>query len=325
MNVLSLFDGMSAGQLALSRAGIKVDKYFASEIEKSAIKITMKNFPDTIQLGSVVDVKCETLPKIDLLIGGSPCQSFSMAGKQKGMVTKCNINIVTLEQYLNLKKEGFEFEGQSYLFWEYMRIYKELKPKFFLLENVRMDKRWENLISETIGIKPIFLNSALVSAQNRERNYWTNISISGLPEDKKIMLKDIVHENVDIECSSTNGDKAHCLTSSYNGAVWWNSIERKQRTMLFEELTKYIVPFDDTLKILNKEVDKGKVGYFKTDSQANRVYHIHDKAVTLCGEAGGGSAKMGQYLLGCISPDRIEKRQNGQRFSNGKKFYTLTA
>ena len=117
MNVLSLFDGMSCGQQALERNGIKVDNYFASEIDNYAIKVTMANYPNTKQLGSVVDVDGYSLPNIDLLIGGSPCQSFSFAGRRKGMSTKDEQEIITLDHYLELKNEGFEFEGQSYLFW----------------------------------------------------------------------------------------------------------------------------------------------------------------------------------------------------------------
>jgi DNA (cytosine-5)-methyltransferase 3A len=127
MNVLSLFDGMSCGQQALERAGIKVENYFASEIDKYAIQVTMANYPNTKQLGSVVDVNAVDLPKIDLLIGGSPCQSFSFAGKRKGMSTKDEQEILTLEHYLELKAEGFEFEGQSYLFWEFMRLLNETR------------------------------------------------------------------------------------------------------------------------------------------------------------------------------------------------------
>jgi len=209
MNVLSLFDGMSCGQQALERAGIKVDNYFASEIDKYAIQVTMANYPNTIQLGSVVNVVGENLPKIDILIGGSPCQSFSFAGKRKGMSTKDEQEILTLEHYLRLKSEGFEFEGQSYLFWEYMRLLNEVKPKYFLLENVMMGKKWEKILSEAIGVKPIMINSSLVSGQNRKRLYWTNIglsndglfgeSISGIeqPIDKGILLKDILEENVE--------------------------------------------------------------------------------------------------------------------------------
>jgi len=209
MNVLSLFDGMSCGRQALERAGIKIDKYYASEIDKYAIKATMNNYPDTIQLGSVINVDGYSLPNIDILIGGSPCQSFSFAGKRKGMSTKDEQEILTLEHYIELKLEGFEFEGQSYLFWEYMRILKEIKPTFFLLENVMMGDKWELILSKAIGVKPIEINSSLVSAQNRRRLYWTNIGMkpSGLfgdlesvipqPKNKKILLKDILQNDVD--------------------------------------------------------------------------------------------------------------------------------
>ena len=209
MNVLSLFDGMSCGQQALERAGISYDKYYASEIDKHAIKVTQANYPSTIQLGSVTGVDGYALPQIDLLIGGSPCQSFSFAGLRKGMSTKDEQEVLTLEHYLKLKQEGYEFEGQSYLFWEFMRILKEVKPKYFLLENVMMGEKWEKVLSKAIGVNPIEINSALVSAQNRRRLYWTNIGLepAGLfgflessikqPKDKNILLKDILETDVD--------------------------------------------------------------------------------------------------------------------------------
>jgi DNA-cytosine methyltransferase len=209
MNVLSLFDGMSCGQQALERNGIKVDNYFASEIDKYAITVTMANYPNTKQIGSVIDVDGYSLPKIDLLMGGSPCQSFSFAGKRKGMSTKDEQEILTLEHYLQLKKEGFEFEGQSYLFWEYMRLLNETKPKYFLLENVMMGEKWEKILSKAIGVNPIMINSSLLSAQNRQRLYWTNIGLepAGLfgypqstieqPKDKGILLKDVLESEVD--------------------------------------------------------------------------------------------------------------------------------
>ena len=209
MNVLSLFDGMSCGQQALERCGIEVENYYASEIDKYAIQVTMANYPNTIQLGSVVGVDGYKLPKIDLLIGGSPCQSFSFAGKRKGMATKCETEILTLEHYLELKAEGYEFEGQSYLFWEFMRLLNECKPKYFLLENVEMGEKWEKVLSKAIGVNGIHINSALVSAQNRKRIYWTNIgmqpgglfgdleSIIQQPKDKGILLKDILESEVD--------------------------------------------------------------------------------------------------------------------------------
>lgn len=314
MNVLSLFDGISCGQAALERAGIKVDKYYASEIDKYAIQVTQKNYPDTVQIGDVTKVSYENgileyenvmqdVGKIDLLIGGSPCQGFSFAGKQ-----------------LNFEDE------RSKLFFEYVRLLEETKPKYFLLENVKMKKEYQDVITKYLGVEPILIDSALVSAQTRKRLYWTNIPNVEQPEDKGIMLKDIVHENVDMNSSiCTEDGKSYALTASYNGAVWWNSVQRKQRTMVFEELVEYIVPFDKTLQILDKEVERGKAGYFRKDSQGNRVYYIHDKAVTLCGNAGGLGAKTGLYLFGCITPDRVNKKQNGQRFNDGKKFYTLTA
>jgi DNA (cytosine-5)-methyltransferase 3A len=209
MNVLSLFDGMSCGQQALERAGVKVNKYFASEIDKYAIQVTMANYPETIQLGSVVNVIGKELPKIDLLIGGSPCQSFSFAGKRKGMSTKDEQEILTLNHYLELKSQEYEFEGQSYLFWEYMRLLNEVKPKYFLLENVMMSQKWKDVLTNAIGINPIMINSALVSAQNRKRLYWTNIGAinDGLfgeitcgiqqPDDCGVLLKDILEPQVD--------------------------------------------------------------------------------------------------------------------------------
>lgn len=179
MRVLSLFDGMSCGQIALRQLGIKVDTYYASEVDKFAIAQTMLNFPDTIQLGDVRNIDARTLGHIDLLMGGSPCQSFSFAGKRAGISTKQNEEIYTLERYLELKQAGFEFEGQSYLFWEYVRILQELRESnpdvYFLLENVEMGKKWEKVLSEAIGLQGVHINSALVSAQIRKRIYWTNI------------------------------------------------------------------------------------------------------------------------------------------------------
>ena len=213
MIVLSLFDGMSCGQIALKELGAKVDKYYASEIDKHAIKQTKLNFPDTIQLGSVTDVDVSKLDKIDLLIGGSPCTNFSFAGKRNGMSTTTNEEIYTLDRYLELKKEGFQFEGESFLFWEYMRILNDIRkynPNVkFLLENVEMGKKWERTLSEAIGLFGVHINSALVSAQNRKRIYWTNIRTKQMglfgevysdipqPEDRGILLKDILEDGVE--------------------------------------------------------------------------------------------------------------------------------
>ena len=299
MRVLSLFDGISCGRVALERAGIPVETYYASEIDKYAIQVAQKNYPDTIQIGDVCNVDfSEYIGKVDLIIGGSPCQGFSFAGKQ------LNFN-----------------DPRSKLFFEFVRAIKTIKPKYFLLENVKMKKEYQDIISDLLGVQPIEINSALVSAQNRKRLYWTNIPNISQPTDKGILLKDIVHEYADVD-----REKSLCIDANYyKGGNLKNYYEKHRRQLVFETLNKYIVPFDKTLQILEKEVEKGKVGFFRKDSQANRVYFIHDKAVCLCGDAGGGAAKMGQYLFGCITPDRVEKRQNGQRFNNGTKFYTLTA
>ena len=151
MNVLSLFDGMSCGQIALNKLGIKYDNYFASEIDKYAVQVTQKNYPNTKQIGSVTEVKGEDLPKIDLLIGGSPCQSFSTLGDGSGL------------------------NGKSGLFFEYVRLLKETNPKYFLLENVMMKKEYQDVISKCLGVEPIMINSKHYTGQNRKRLYWTNI------------------------------------------------------------------------------------------------------------------------------------------------------
>ena len=213
IRVLSLFDGMSCGQIALRELGVPVERYYASEVDKFAIAQTQLNFPDTVQLGDVRQVDPLKLGRIDLLIGGSPCQSFSFAGKRLGMKTTENEEVYTLDRYLRLKEERLEFEGQSYLFWEYMRILTTLRavnPKIrFLLENVRMKKKWERVLSEAIGCWGVHINSALVSAQNRHRIYWTNIRqrkdrlfdppLSDIPQpaDRGVLLKDILEMEVD--------------------------------------------------------------------------------------------------------------------------------
>jgi len=182
MNVLSLFDGISCGRLALERAGIKVKKYYSSEINKHAIRVAQNNYPETIQIGDAVGCSgssnnrfltwnkvCSQLTTIDLLIGGSPCQGFSSSGKQ-----------------LNFK------DPRSALFFEFVRLLKELKPKYFLLENVRMKQEYQDIISKYLKVEPIIINSSLVSAQNRVRLYWTNIPGIKQPRDRKIKLRDIL-------------------------------------------------------------------------------------------------------------------------------------
>ena len=194
-NVLSLFDGISCGAQALKDSNVKFNNYYSSEVDKSTIKIALHNHPEIIPVGDVRNLIGKDFKGVDLIIGGSPCQNFSFCGTRKGMTTKEGIEVTSLKQYLQLKKEGFEFEGQSYLFWEFVRLVKEIKPKYFLLENVRMDKKWEDLISEILGVKPVKINSSRVVPQNRFRNYWTNIPTS-VPEDRSVQLSDFIRQAV---------------------------------------------------------------------------------------------------------------------------------
>ena len=183
MNVLSLFDGMSGGQLALDKANIKYNKYYASEISSHSIKITQKNYPNTIQLGDVVELSNEKLSKlgnIDLLIGGSPCT---------------NLTITVINNYEH--NQGLE-GNQSRLFYEYIRIKNFLKPKYFLLENVAsMTDDNRDIITQLMGVEPILINSNIFSSQDRERYYWTNIPLDPLPLSKNLVLKDIMAKNIE--------------------------------------------------------------------------------------------------------------------------------
>lgn len=215
INVLSLFDGMSCGRIALDRIGIKVNKYYASEIDKYAMKVSKENWEDITQLGDVNSIKQwyedNEKPSIDLMLMGSPCQGFSNASKDK----------------LNFE------HPQSKLFFVAVEIMKLVKPKYFLLENVKMKKEWQDIISSYMGVEPIKINSALVSAQSRNRLYWTNIPNVSEPKDKGIVLKDILDDNLDFSetysnylnsswgdkkktamVKSTEDKKSHCLTAS---------------------------------------------------------------------------------------------------------------
>jgi len=213
MRVLSLFDGMSCARIALDRVGIAVTSYKASELDKYAIKVSHENYPDIEQLGDVCDVKAEDVGEVDLLIGGSPCQDLSFAGKGKGL------------------KEG----TRSSLFFEFVRLKNELKPKYFILENVRMKQENQDIISKYLGVKPKQFNSSLVSAQNRNRLFWTNIDFD-LPEDKGIILADILEDGV------TDRGKSHCLDANYfKGGNLKSYFEKHRRQLIFnKEITSPI-------------------------------------------------------------------------------------
>ena len=254
MRVLSLFDGISCGKVALERAELPVDKYVAYEIEPNAIKISRKNYPEIEQRGDVTTADFKQYEGFDLLIAGSPCQGFSVAGKQ-----------------LNFA------DPRSRLYFEFERALQEAKPTWFLLENVCMKKEYADTITERLGVQPIEINSGLVSAQNRKRLYWTNIPGVQQPLDKGVQLRDIVHEFV--------GEQI--------------------------DLDAYKIQNDRAKEVIEKEVEKGKILRVGND------YIIHNTHIEL--------GAPGNYLFGCITPERVNKRQNGRRFNTGEKFYTLTA
>lgn len=251
-------------------------KYYASEIDKYPIKVTQANFPNTIQLGDVQDIQPHNWQQsTDMLVGGSPCQGFSFAGKQ-----------------LNFADE------RSKLFFEFVRLRDKLKPKYFLLENVVMKKEYQDVISSYLGVQPLMLNSSLFTAQNRKRLYWTNFPIDSDIEDKQIILQDILEED-GIACkemTNVNG-KSHCLTATYNGAVWWNSIQRKQRTMV------------GCIEVGHAE----EYAHYRHE-QAKRVYHQEGKSPTLLTMQGGNrEPKVATYSTkgGRIVNRRLD--ENGTR------------
>lgn len=237
-NILSAFDGMSCGQLAINKYLSKDEyKWFASEVHYPSMNVTNHNFPKTVQLGDVSKITGMMIPKdIFMVIGGSPCQGFSLAGRRKGMVAKDdleNIEVTSLFQYMNLKESGFQFEGESYLFWEFIRLVKLVKPKYYLLENVKMAKRWEKIISKELGVEPIHINSNLLTAQNRDRYYWTNIPGITQPENTFTHISEVVpgaiggwgkrgrkykgDEYYTLVATTRKDGKSNCLTKSACG------------------------------------------------------------------------------------------------------------
>ena len=207
---LSLFDGISCGQEALKRAGISTRIFLASEIEKYPKMITRKNHPLTVQLGDVTKIESVNLPPINLLMGGSPCQGFSFAGKQ-----------------LNFD------DPRSALFFEFVRLLEECKPDYFLLENVMMKQEYQDIISEHLGVKPIKICSSLLSAQSRKRLYWTNIPGVLQPKDKGILLKDVLEDGV------VDRKKSHCLDANYyKGGNLKSYFEKHRRQLVFNKPTE---------------------------------------------------------------------------------------
>ena len=318
--VLSLFDGMSCGQIALNKNGFEIKEYFASEIDNHAINVTLNNYPKTKQIGSVTELNTSELPKIDLLIGGSPCQSFSNAGLRNG------------------------FDGKSKLFYEYVRVLKETKPTYFLLENVKMKKEWQDIISKELGVEPIEICSSLFSAQQRKRLYWTNIKVdlSKLPKSNNV-IADIL----ELPIKNKRENKILMSKSDFKVKVRKNYIDKKElalflrsyKTKTINEIsifcdapktmvehwfrtdnsfsipdTEYWFKLKEILKIEDCKYDKAVTEFeLKNNSfdMAKRIYHIDGKHPTLTTLTGGGQRKTitdGNEMF-YLNPEHCEKLQ----------------
>lgn len=265
MKVLSLFDGISCGRLALERANLPVERYDAFEIDKYAIAVSKNNFPDIVHHGDVFKGDFKKFKGYDLLIGGSPCTYWSVA--KKGRETTAD-------------GEGFR------LFMEFVRALKESQCRYFIYENnYSIHQNIKAEISEKLGVQPIMINSALVSAQNRKRCYWTNIPSVIQPQDKGILLKDILESGIGWQ------DKSYCMTASYDGAVFRNTLERKQRTMVAEPVIKPI-----------------RVGEYGKGGQGQRIYSVYGKSVSLTANGGGQGAKTGLYKIDLPDGDYIIRK-----------------
>ena len=318
MKILSLFDGISIARQAITNCGIKIDKYYASEIDKYAIQIAQKNFPDTIQVGNVVDLKGEDFKDIDLIIGGSPCQDLSIAKKNR---------------------EGLS-GARSGLFYEYVRLLKEVKPKYFILENVNsMPKEAKQMITaELFGIEPIMINASLVSAQNRKRIFWIGKLVGDtyeqvkieLPEDKGILLRDILEEEVDEKyyLKEDNLKKAiylkgsKCVEREKNGFKY--TFKEGALSLTNEDKKSLPILASGSGGIgrcsnLVKSVSV-RIGQLNSGGQGDRIYSPDGKSVNLSANGGGRGAKTGLYAItssGTFGNRKISK--------NPDKAYCLAA
>ena len=304
MRVLSLFDGISCGMLALNRAGIPVEEYHAFEIDKYAMEVSKKNFPEIVQHGNVFNGDFRQFQNFDLLIGGSPCTYWSISKKNRETTSD---------------GEGFR------LFMEYVRALNESKCRYFLYENNdSIHRNIKNEISEKLGVQPIMINSALVSAQQRKRCYWTNIPDITQPKDKGILLNDILDNAVGWH------DKSYCMTASYSKAVLHNSLKRNQRTMVavpvygaaqrgrYKEngsTEQHIEIRNDGKSNCLTTVQKDslickpvRIGEYGKGGQGQRIYSVHGKSVTLSANGGGQGAKTGLYKIDLPDGDYIIRK-----------------
>lgn len=303
MKVLSLFDGISCGMLALQRAGIPVECYDAFEIDKYAVTVSKRNFPVIVHHGNVYDGDFTKFQGYDLLLGGSPCTYWSIAKKDREV--DCN-------------GEGFR------LFKEYVRALEESGCKYFLYENnYSVHQRIKDEITRVLGVEPIMINSALVSAQNRKRCYWTNIPNVVQPEDKGILLADVLENGMPWQ------DKSYCMTASYDGAVIYNTLERKQRTMVAvpvgaaqrgryvdgEKTEQHIEVREDGKSNCLTTVQKDslvcapvRIGHYGKGGQGQRIYSVVGKSVTLSANGGGQGAKTGLYKIDLPDGDYVIRK-----------------
>lgn len=339
LKVVSLFDGISCGRVALDRLGLTVSAYEAFEIDKYAKAVSRYNYPDIRQHGDVLDADFSQFASYDLVMGGSPCTFWSIA-----------------KQGREVDKDGMGWK----LFMRFVEAVRIIRPRCFLYENVAsMPKSIKDYISEELGCEPILINSALVSAQHRKRLYWTNIKGVTQPEDKGILLKDI------LESGMTFTDKSYCITATYGGATFEQTLKQKKRTTIAEPIA--LADKSQTiLSTLYKEnalsmLKRGKTGLFvaesvdvgaalrtradengsfkrlevrndgklnamttvQTDSvicspvkvgevgkggQGNRIYSVQGKTVTLMGNGGGRGAKTGLYKIDLPDGDYIVRK-----------------
>lgn len=305
MNVLSLFDGMSCGRIALDRAGIKVDKYYASELDKYAIKVTHENWPDTEQLGDVTKWREWNVDWsiIDFLIGGSPCQGFSFAGKQL----------------------AFD-DPRSRLFFVYVDIRNHINDERnragkgevkFMLENVKMKKECLDIISEQLGVKPVFINSALVSAQNRQRYYWANWEFVQ-PEDKGIILIDILEDDIDHAFFHSEKAIEYMSRCVSDGRNHWDfnhhSDADKDKSTCVTANTHKGVPYN-VLVISDKalrRIQRGKYSKPKFNPVKTGAINTKNNSGQLSLDSGTTLVSSGGFKIGCVrrlSPTECERLQ----------------
>jgi len=297
---------MSCGRIALERLGIPIDNYYASEIDKYAIQVSQANYPDIIQVGDVTELDTSILPKIDLIMGGSPCQGFSFAGKQL----------------------AFD-DPRSALFFEFVRCVEELQPKYFLLENVRMKKEYLDVISEYMGVEPIMINSALVSAQNRVRFYWTNIPGVEQPEDRGMVLRDILETNTSNEYLAGEN-----LQKNYKGGNQLNPNYKSQANTIHDTEGKsgticagthgyangYVADVDSKYYLSDKAIDYMNRGSNKYTGKKTRaehyIKHESEKSKTLTANMHKG------VPYGVIAVDK-EKKQLTIKEATKKGYTTI--